>query len=70
VLTAGQPAPPFALTNQRDDVVTPAALGGRKTYIGIERSAVLIGIDGVVRHAWYKISPKDTPTRPLEPLAR
>ena len=40
-----------------------------KTYMGIERSAFLIGPDGAIRHAWYKISPKDTPTRLLEALA-
>ena len=39
-----------------------------KTYMGIERSAFLIGPDGTIRHAWYKISPKDTPTRLLEAL--
>ena len=39
-----------------------------KTYMGIERSAFLIGADGEVRNAWYKISPKDTPTRLLEAL--
>jgi thioredoxin-dependent peroxiredoxin len=40
-----------------------------KTYMGIERSAFLIGADGSIRNAWYKISPKDTPTRLLEALA-
>jgi peroxiredoxin Q/BCP len=40
-----------------------------KTYMGIERSAFLIGADGKIRNAWYKISPKDTPTRLLEALA-
>ena len=39
-----------------------------KTYMGIERSAFLIGTDGAVRNAWYKISPKDTPVRLLEAL--
>jgi peroxiredoxin Q/BCP len=39
-----------------------------KTYMGILRSAFLIGPDGKVRNAWYKISPKDTPTRLLEAL--
>ena len=29
---------------------------------------VLIGPDGKVRNAWYKISPKDTPLRLLEAL--
>ena len=40
-----------------------------KTYMGIERSAFLIGSDGRLRNVWYKISPKDTPTRLLEALA-
>jgi thioredoxin-dependent peroxiredoxin len=39
-----------------------------KTYMGIVRSAFLIGADGKVRNAWYKISPKDTPTKLLEAL--
>jgi peroxiredoxin Q/BCP len=39
-----------------------------KTYMGIERSAFLIGADGTVRNAWYKISPKDTPVKLLEAL--
>ena len=40
-----------------------------KTYMGIERSAFLIGPDGKLRNVWYKISPKDTPVRLLEALA-
>src|SRR4026209_870698 len=40
-----------------------------KTYIGIERSAFLIGADGKIRNAWYKISPKDTPVKLWEALA-
>ena len=39
-----------------------------KEYMGIERSAFLIGADGTVAHAWYKISPKDTPVKLLEAL--
>ncbi len=39
-----------------------------KTYMGIERSAFLIGADGKLRNVWYKISPKDTPVRLLEAL--
>jgi peroxiredoxin Q/BCP len=39
-----------------------------KTYMGIVRSAFLIDADGKLRNAWYKISPKDTPTRLLEAL--
>jgi peroxiredoxin Q/BCP len=40
-----------------------------KTYMGIERSAFLIDGAGKLRNVWYKISPKDTPTRLLEALA-
>lgn len=40
-----------------------------KVYMGIERSAFLIDGAGKVVHAWYKISPKDTPTKLLEALA-
>ncbi|MCU1361652.1 MAG: bcp [Ilumatobacteraceae bacterium] len=39
-----------------------------KVYMGIERSAFLIGPDGIVRNAWYKISPKDTPVKLLDAL--
>jgi peroxiredoxin Q/BCP len=39
-----------------------------KVYMGIVRSAFLIGPDGTVRNAWYKISPKDTPLKLLEAL--
>jgi thioredoxin-dependent peroxiredoxin len=41
-----------------------------KVYMGIVRSAFLIGPDGVLQHAWYKVSPKDTPIKLLEALAR
>lgn len=41
---------------------------GRK-YMGIIRSAFLIGEDGKVEQAWYKISPKDTPTKLIQALA-
>jgi peroxiredoxin Q/BCP len=40
-----------------------------RTYMGIERSAFLVGADGVLEQVWYKISPKDTPTKLLEALA-
>ncbi len=39
-----------------------------KTYMGIDRSAFLIGADGTLEQAWYKISPKDTPVKLLEAL--
>ena len=41
---------------------------GRK-YMGIERSAFLVDGKGKLAEVWYKISPKDTPTRLLEALA-
>jgi peroxiredoxin Q/BCP len=41
-----------------------------KKYFGIERSAFLIGADGRIVHAWYKISPADTPVRLLAALER
>ena len=40
-----------------------------KTYMGIVRSAFLIDATGKIEQAWYKISPKDTPTKLLEALA-
>ena len=41
-----------------------------REYMGIERSAFLIGGDGKILHAWYKISPKDTPVFLLEALGK
>ena len=34
-----------------------------KVYLGIIRSAFLIDEKGKISHAWYKISPKDTPLK-------
>lgn len=39
-----------------------------KTYMGIVRSAFLVDPDGMLRHVWYKISPKDTPVKLLDAL--
>jgi peroxiredoxin Q/BCP len=39
-----------------------------KKYMGIERSAFLIDEKGKIVHAWYKVSPKDTPTNLLAAL--
>jgi len=39
-----------------------------KKYMGIVRSAFLIGPTGTIEQAWYKISPKDTPVKLLEAL--
>ena len=40
-----------------------------KTYMGIVRSAFLIDERGTISQAWYKVSPKDTPTNLLKALA-
>jgi thioredoxin-dependent peroxiredoxin len=37
--------------------------------LGIVRSAFLVGADGRIEHAWYKVSPKDTPKNLLHALA-
>ena len=39
-----------------------------KKYMGILRSAFLIDEKGKVEQAWYKVSPKDTPTNLLKAL--
>ena len=41
-----------------------------KEYMGIERSAFLIGANGKIEQAWYKVSPKDTPAVLLEALGQ
>lgn len=41
-----------------------------REYMGIERSAFLIDGSGNIVHAWYKISPKDTPAFLLEALGK
>ncbi|MCU0268043.1 MAG: thioredoxin-dependent thiol peroxidase [Acidimicrobiales bacterium] len=40
-----------------------------RTYLGIIRSAFLIDEKGRIAEAWYKISPKDTPTKLQQALA-
>ena len=39
-----------------------------RTYMGIIRSAFLVDEKGKLQEAWYKISPKDTPTKLLGAL--
>ena len=39
-----------------------------RTYMGIERSAFLVGADGKLEQVWYKISPKDTPLKLIAAL--
>ncbi len=65
---------PFPLLSDPEHTVSEAyavwkekSMYGRK-YMGIERSAFLIGSNGKIEHAWYKVSPKDTPTNLLRAL--
>ena len=65
---------PFPLLADVDHVVAEKygvwkqkSMYGR-TYMGIERSAFLIGANGKIEHAWYKVSPKDTPANLLKAL--
>jgi peroxiredoxin Q/BCP len=39
-----------------------------KAYMGIVRSAFLVNEAGKIEQAWYKVSPKDTPTNLLQAL--
>lgn len=39
-----------------------------KKYMGIIRSAFLVDAKGKITEAWYKVSPKDTPTNLLRAL--
>ena len=50
------------------DVWKEKSMYGKK-YMGIVRSAFLIQ-DGLVLHAWYKISPADTPANLLKVLKK
>ncbi|MEM9036748.1 MAG: thioredoxin-dependent thiol peroxidase [Actinomycetota bacterium] len=65
----------FPLLSDPDHVVAEAfGVWGEKklygtTYLGVIRSAFLIGADGAIRAAFPKISPKDTPTKLLKALA-
>jgi peroxiredoxin Q/BCP len=49
------------------DVWKEKSMYGRK-YMGIERSAFLVGEDGTIAEAWYKVSPADTPKNLLGAL--
>ena len=64
----------FTLLADTEHVVAEAykvwqkkSMYGRE-YMGIVRSAFLISATGKIEQAWYKISPKDTPTNLLEAL--
>lgn len=66
----------FPLLADEEHVVAKAykvwkkkSMYGRE-YMGIERSAFLIDGNGKILHAWYKISPKDTPTFLLAALGK
>lgn len=66
----------FTLLADTEHVVAKAfkvwkkkSMYGRK-YMGIERSAFLIDGTGKILNAWYKISPKDTPTNLLGALGK
>ena len=50
------------------DVWKEKSMYGKK-YMGIERSAFLLDEKGRIAEAWYKVSPKDTPTNLLAALA-
>ena len=50
-------------------VWTEKSMYGRK-YMGIQRSAFLVGENGKIEQAWPKISPKDTPLNLLAALDR
>lgn len=39
-----------------------------KTYMGVQRSAFLVGADGKIERVWPTIKPKDTPTELLAAL--
>lgn len=65
---------PFPLLSDPEHSVSEAygvwkekSMYGRK-YMGIIRSAFLIDEKGKIEHAWYKVSPKDTPLNLLEAL--
>ncbi len=66
----------FTLLSDPDHSVADAygvwgekSLYGKK-YMGIVRSAFLIDEKGKVEHAWYKVSPKDTPANLLKALGK
>lgn len=64
----------FPLLSDEDHAVAEAygAWGERsmygRTYMGIIRSAFLLDEEGRIAEAWYKVSPKDTPTNLLTAL--
>ena len=82
MIAEGEPAPDFELESdmpftllsdpdheaaERYGVWTERSMYGKK-FMGIVRSAFLIDAKGKVAEAWYKVSPKDTPTNLLAAL--
>ena len=65
----------FPLLSDTDHAVAEAfdvwgeKLNYGKKYMGIVRSSFLIGEDGRIEHAWYKVSPKDTVPKARAALA-
>lgn len=64
----------FTLLSDPDHAVAEAwgvwgerSMYGR-TYMGVIRSAFLVGPDGTLLCAWYKVSPKDIPKKLLAAL--
>lgn len=66
----------FDLLSDRDHAVAEAfgiwqeKKNYGKVYMGIVRSAFLVGPDGTLERVWPTISPKDTPVKLLEALQR
>lgn len=65
----------FPLLSDPDHAVSGAwgawgekSLYGKK-YLGVVRSSFLVGEDGRILDAWYKVSPKDTVPKALKSLA-
>lgn len=64
----------FPLLSDADHSVAEAyGVWGEKTlygkkYMGITRSSFLVGEDGHILAAWYKVSPDDTAPKALEAL--
>lgn len=64
----------FSLLSDEDHAVAEAygvwgerSMYGKK-FMGINRSAFLVDEEGKLEQVWYKISPKDTPTKLLEAI--
>jgi thioredoxin-dependent peroxiredoxin len=49
-------------------VWVPRSMYGRQ-YMGIERSAFLVGPQGTLEHVWYKVKPADTAENLLKAIA-